>query len=169
MAEYEVILRKDAVNELKRFGITGVQVYLIAFIPLIEVMWADGQIQAGEVAVFEDYIERYVDRFNKEAGCQVLSFPEARAFADRFLEKQPSSELMKTLRDLVKPVCFRTENEKENENLKTSLIYACIDIAASCVTDYPYKFQERFNRAEKECLFSILETLSGPEERVTAL
>ncbi|WP_446011489.1 hypothetical protein [Candidatus Electrothrix sp.] len=50
-----MISRKNAVKALEDFGITGEQVYLIDLIPLIEIMWADGQIQKGEIAVLEDY------------------------------------------------------------------------------------------------------------------
>ena len=169
MTVNNVVSREDAVNELKRFGITGEQVYLIAFIPLIEMIWADGRVQAGEVAVLEDYIERYVEKFNELAGCKVLNFPSARSFVDQFLEQQPSAELIDTLKNLVKYVCFPSENNEEHEQMKNSLVYACIDIAASCVTDYPYKFQERFNAAEKQCLFSIIESLSEPKKRDSIL
>ncbi|MCI5147456.1 MAG: hypothetical protein D3923_18475, partial [Candidatus Electrothrix sp. AR3] len=75
-----VILREDAVKELKEFGITGDQVYMIDLIPLIEIIWADGQIQTGEIAVLENYIEKHVQEVNKLAGCNVLTFQDVRLF-----------------------------------------------------------------------------------------
>ncbi|MCI5148305.1 MAG: hypothetical protein D3916_02730 [Candidatus Electrothrix sp. MAN1_4] len=158
-----MISRTNAVKALEGFGITGEQVYLIDLIPLIEIMWADGQIQKGEIAVLEDYIEKHVNQVNRQAGCHILSFQRAKNFVDQFIEERPSSELMKTLRDFIKPVRMANAAREENEQLRSSLLRVCMDIASSSVTKYPYDFDERFNADEKICFFGILESLSGCE------
>ena len=163
MMEDAAVSRRDALNALKGYGITGEQVYLIDLIPLIEIMWADGEAQKGEVAVLEHYIEQHVAQVNKDAGCCVLSFETAKAFAEQFIKERPSPELMKTLRSFIKPVRLSGTDRKNNERLRSSLLSACMDIASSSVTHYPYNFEERFNPEEKACFFSILESLSEDE------
>ncbi|WP_339138309.1 MAG: hypothetical protein WGN25_08665 [Candidatus Electrothrix sp. GW3-4] len=160
MVEHIVISRKDALKALKGYGITEEQVYLIDLIPLIEMMWADGLTQRGEIAALENYIERHVEHVNRLAGCQVLSFQAARDFAEQFIEERPSADLMSTLRNFVKPVRLSAADKGDNERLRSSLLAACMDIASCSVTDYPYDFEERFNPDEKACFFSILESLS---------
>ena len=163
MTEHAAVSRRDALNALKGYGITGEQVYLIDLIPLIEIMWADGQTQKGEIAVLENYIEQHVHQVNKEAGCCVLSFQTAKAFAEQFIKERPSPDLMETLRSFIKPVRLSGTDRESNEKLRSSLLSACMDIASSSVTHYPYNFEERFNREEKMCFFSILESLSENE------
>ena len=160
MMEQAAVSRRDALNALKGYGITGEQVYLIDLIPLIEIMWADGQAQKGEVAALENYIEQHVERINRDAGCRVLSFQTAKAFAEQFIKERPSPDLMSTLREFVKPVRLSGADSENNEQLRSSLLSACMDIASSSVTHYPYNFEERFNPEEKACFFSILESLS---------
>ena len=120
-----MISRTNAVKALEGFGITGEQVYLIDLIPLIEIMWADGQIQKGEVAVLEDYIEKHVNQVNRQAGCHILSFQMARDFVDRFIDERPSSELMKTLRDFIKPVRMANAAREENEQSTACITTFC--------------------------------------------
>ena len=164
MTEGTTISRKDALNELRKFGITGEQVYLIDLIPLIEIVWADGHAQSGEITILEDFVEKHVDNINKQAGCKVLELDQAKTFVKRFLVKRPSPEVMATLRRFVYPLRLRSADEKENQELKDSLLRACMDIASSSVVEYPYHFQERFCPDEKKCFFSILESLSKSEK-----
>jgi len=169
MREDCAVSRRDALNALKGYGITGEQVYLIDLIPLIEIMWADGEAQKGEVAVLENYIEQHVNQVNRDAGCCVLSFADAKAFAEQFIKERPSPELMETLRQLVKPVRLSGADKKSNERLRSSVLNACLDMASSSVTQYPYSFEERFNPEEKVCFFRILESLSEGGDAYSAM
>ena len=162
------ISRRDALNVLRRFGITGEQIYFVDFFPLIEMIWADGQAQAGEIAVLEDYIEKHVKRINALAGCEVLRFQDAKAFADQFIEKRPDPEIMNTLRNLVKPLRLAAADDEENKQLRDSLLCTCMDIASSSVTEYPYDLHGRFSPEEKKCFFSILESLAEQEQSSAA-
>jgi len=44
--------------------------------------------------------------------------------------------------------------------LKESLLAACLDIASSSVTQYPYGLHDRFTPQEKRCFFEILQSLA---------
>ena len=52
-----------------------------------------------------------------------------------------------------------TKAEAFNAVFRESLLAACLDIASSCVTRYPYDLCERFELAEKRYFFNILESV----------
>lgn len=164
MSENNTISRRAALKELRKFGITGEQVYMIDVIPLIEIMWADGHAQLSEISILEAYLEKHVDCVNKQAGCRVLDIHQAKTFVNRFLVNRPCSELMKTLRDFVKPLRLSSADNKENQVLRNSILSTCMDIASIAVVGYPYHFEERFCPDEKKCFFSICESLAEKED-----
>jgi hypothetical protein len=151
--------RAEAADELEKYGIEGSFLYLVDIIPLIEMIWADGNAQDSEIEIFDHYLEKHVKWVNAHANFQALTFKDAKAFADNFLKKRPSPELLKTLRLLLSRLHNASENEEFKSSLKKSLLAACIDIAASAVTEYPYEFSNRFNPAEKKCFFEIVDSL----------
>ncbi|MCI5165414.1 MAG: hypothetical protein D3903_04830 [Candidatus Electrothrix sp. GM3_4] len=159
MKEGNELSHKDAVERLKRFGITGKKVYLIDLILLIEMMWADGEAQQGELDVLENYLKKHTDRVNKRTGCEVLRLQDARNFVKPYIDKRPSPESIKNLRELVKPISFSCDS-RMTEELKNELLHVIIDMGASSVTEYPYALDERFNAEEKQCLFNIMQALS---------
>ena len=156
--------RQDAVEELQRHGIEGADIYLMDIIPLIEMIWADGQAQPGEVSILENFLEKHIDRLNKMSGYPVLTMKRARSFVERFLTSRPDPKLMNTLRSLVTPVRLSTSDERLRNRVKDSLLAACLDIAATAVTGYPYGIDERFNSQEKRCFFEILDSLEAHGE-----
>ncbi len=154
--------RLEAIEKLKEYGIEGVQIYLIDVIPLIEMIWADGQTQDAEIAILDQFMEAHVERINAMSGCELMTIGYAKQFVERFLKTRPDPALMDTLRMLIAPVRLNSSDEALNGSFRESLLATCLDIASSCVTRYPYDLCERFNLAEKLCFFNILETL---EER----
>ena len=159
--ENEEISREEVLKQLSTFGITGKDLYFIDYIPLIEMIWADGQAQQGELDIFFEYIEKHVAHLNKIAGYPAFRLEEAVQFVSGFLEERPSPDILKTLRNLAActTLCIANKNGSNRVALDKSLLAACIDIAASCVTEYPYGLHDRFNKAEKKCLFEILDAL----------
>lgn len=151
-------LRQEAIQDLQRFGISGPLVYLIDLIPLIEISWADGKVQSGELEVLHGYLETHVKRINETAGCEVLTQAQAQAFIQQFLKKRPAPELLTCLRNLVNPVRMSSSDQESNQALRRSLLSACLDIAASSVCQYPYGLGDRFNANEKRCFFEIVES-----------
>ncbi len=152
--------RQQAIEDLRQYGITDSQVYLIDLIPLIEIIWADGKVQPGELAILDKYLQDHVRRINRLAGYEILTPGQARTFIDRFLNQRPDPALLKNLRSLVNAVRLNTSDSEANAAVRDCLLAACIDIAASSVRQYPYGLGDRFNPAEKFCFFEILESLT---------
>lgn len=159
MQEHSEISRKEAVERLKRFGITGEKIYLVDLILLVEMIWADGQAQQGELEILESFLEKHVNNVNERAGCKVLQLQDARDFIEPYIEQRPDPESIQSLRELVKPILF-TGDSKMNKELKDELLHVIMDIGSSSVTHYPYELGGRFNEEEKECFFNILQALS---------
>ncbi len=152
------IAREDALNELEAFGIFGKDVYFIDMIPLIEMVWADGQVQRGEIIILKDFLPRHVEHLNELVGYEAFRLEDARKFVSRFFKEKPSPELLKTLRDLATMVGVSGSDHDCAEDLKQSLLAACLDIAASSTVKYPYGLHDRFDPAEKSCFFEILDS-----------
>jgi len=160
MTKGQTLLYEEAVEELNRFGISGAQIYLIDLIPLIEMIWADGKAQVTEVSILVDYLKKHVKHINRLAGHRALTLEDAKAFVTIFLKKRPDPELLATLRSFIAPVRLAGSDPEQSENLKKSLLAACLDIGTSSVTAYPFEPNQRFNTAEKRCFFEILESFS---------
>ncbi len=161
MSEKQNMLYDDAIAELEGFGITGAQIYLIDLIPLIEMIWADGKAQDSEVSILANYLKAHVKHINQLAGYEALTPAEAKTFVKRFLKKRPDPQLLTTLRSLIAPVRLAGSDMQVREKLKASMLAACLDIASSSVTEYPFGLNDRFNKDEKRCFFEILKSLSG--------
>lgn len=154
-------LREEIMGQLKSFGITGKDVYFIDYIPLIEMIWADGQPQQGEMDIFYDFLEKHVAHLNKMAGYSAFKLEEAAQFVSGLLKERPSPEMLKTLRKLAVHTGLFKENSEKRAHFEKSLLAICLDIGASCVTKYPYGLHERFNIDEKRCFFEIFDTFEN--------
>ena len=154
-------LREEILGQLKPFGITGRNVYFIDYIPLIEMIWADGQPQQGEVDIFYDFLEKHVAHLNKMAGYEAFKLEDAVQFVGGMLRERPSPEVLKTLRKLAAKAGLFQADSKRRARFEKSLLAICLDIGASCVTNYPYGLHERFNADEKRCFFEILDTFEN--------
>jgi len=154
-----IAARASALEELRRFGIRGANVYLIDLIPLVEMIWADGRAQPAELSHLETFVRQHVARVNAMAHQQILTFPSAYQFLSGYLDERPDPELMKVLRSFVAPVRLASSDGEHNEHTRKCLLSACIDIAASAVVRYPFEAGERFDAEEKRTYFEILESL----------
>jgi hypothetical protein len=145
----DTVRRRQILTDLEHLGISGREANFIELIPLVEMVWADGKRQECELAVLDNYIARLIARLNQLSPPTPFTTEEAETFALRFLRERPSPELLSVLRNLA--VELSTD--------KDALLKACIDIAATCVVEYPYALDERFNPEEKRTFFEILEAV----------
>jgi hypothetical protein len=151
--------RAAALADLRRFGIRGPNVYLIDLIPLIEMIWADGEVQQAELGHLETFVRRHVERINAMANQQLLTYAAAYQFLSGYLEERPDPELMKTLRSFVQPVRLATSDPNYNDDTRRCLLSACVDIAASASIESPLETGESFDADEKRTYFEIIESL----------
>jgi len=154
-------LREEIMEQLKSFGITGKDVYFIDYIPLIEMIWADGEPQQGEMDIFYDFLEKHVAHLNKMAGYNAFQLEDAAQFVSGFLKERPSPEILKSLRKLAAHSGLFQGDAKKRAQFEKSLLAVCLDIGASCVKEYPYGLHERFNYDEKRCFFEIFDTFEN--------
>jgi len=159
--DMRVPARAEAKARLEAFDIRGQELYFIDLIPLIGMVWADGMAQSGELAILDEFIHRYVGQLNRHAGYDAFTVREARRFAHRFLEKRPSRELLVCLRGLALGAGMISGAHDAGAALKTSILSACLDIAASSTTRYPYGLSDRFCPEEKRCYFELLDALGS--------
>lgn len=151
----------EAVKKLARYNIRQEQVYLIDLVLLAEMAWADGKIQSAERELLFSYLNYHVDSINRLAGCKVLDYKEARKFVEILLDERPSVEMLDTVKEVILAVRIKNKEADAAEQIRLDILNACLDIAASSVTKYPYGLTERFTPEEKECYHKIEALLSG--------
>jgi hypothetical protein len=154
----KITTRKQAIEDLSTFGIKEPQSYLVDIIPLVEMIWADGEVQESELAILDEYLHKRVQQINEMAGYGAIDFQGAQAFAHQFIKQRPLPEFLRRLRSLVGPIILSSSDSRYTDILLESLIGACIDIAANAVRKYPYGLHDRFDAEEKRCFFEILKT-----------
>ena len=156
-----VTLREEILDQLKSLGITGKDIYFIDYIPLIEMIWADGEIQDAEMDIFYEFLEKHVAHLNKMAGYNAFKLEDAVQFVSAFFKERPSPEILKSLRKLAAHSGLFQGDAQKRVQFEKSLLAVCLDIGASSVRKYPFGLQERFNNEEKRCFFEIFDTFEN--------
>ncbi|MEE4378930.1 MAG: hypothetical protein V2J55_15665 [Candidatus Competibacteraceae bacterium] len=150
--------RQEVLEELSQHGISGAHVYLIDVFPLLEMMWADGQVQQIEIAILDQFLAKHVDAINERVGYIVIEHKDAHDFIAPLIETQPDTQWLREVRLLIPPLRFNSEKPEENRKAREFILGVCLDIAAGAVKQYPYELTERINADEKRCFFDILDT-----------
>lgn len=151
---------QEAVRKLSRVGIKEHEIYLIDIIILCEMAWADGTVQEGEREILFMYLNHHIDSINRLAGCRVLEHKQAKDLIRSFLDTRPSRELIETIEEVIAPIRINQLTLAEVENACINILNACLDIASSSVTQYPYGPAERFTNEEKEYYHKIATILT---------
>ena len=148
-------MASDIPHLLKQYGLRRSHVYLLELVPIIEVMWADGHNQKGELNALESILKKHLAKLREYAGgVTVVPQDEVDEFMQALVYQRPDPSLLKELRGLL-----QERLESTSINTKKSILENCFDIAAACAADYPYGFDERIEASEKEMLWEIFQTL----------
>jgi hypothetical protein len=161
MSVPDILSRDEIVHILEdEHGLSGGYIYLLELVPLIEMMWADGKNQDGEVRIVYDYALKHLADLSRDAaGEEILTVEEVNEFLDRFVHQRPSPTLLKRLRQLARSVICEEDGKATHKRRAQTILEQCLDIAAAAVTHYPYGSDERFMREEKELLRELMEEL----------
>jgi hypothetical protein len=144
---------------LERHKLNSKTVYLLELIPLIEMIWADGKNQEKEISILQDFTIRHLANLSNAAdGLEVISVEEANSFIDYFMKQRPSDELLADLKGLA----VQKLAAELSSNSRDMIIEYCMDIAAACVTEYPYSSSERVQAQEKAIITDLIQTLGIP-------
>ena len=144
----------DIPSILKQYGLKRSHVYLLEIIPLIEVMWADGKNQQGEIDALIEIVSEHLGKLNAYAGLTVVPKADVDEFMHTFVYQTPDNLLLEELRGLLRERL--TNNSKEKVN---AIIDNCFDIAAACAKQYPYGCDERVEASEKDMIRKIVKSL----------
>lgn len=145
----------DINSFVKRYDLCSEHVYLLELLPLIAVMWADGRNQPAEMAILQHFTVKHLAYLNTLAGGEnVVDVSSANRFIERFTQAPPNSAMLSELGVIVKDHLSKTPTQT-----RTSILDACLDIAAACASSYPYPLGERINREEKASLKALIDAL----------
>lgn len=155
----------EGAKMLGRYGIKQHQIYFIDLILLCEMAWADGKIQKAEHDILFCYLDHHVNSINRLAGTKILEYQDAREFISSFLNNRPDPELLSTIRQVIPAIRIENKEPQVVEQTRRDILNACLDIAASSVTHYPYGMKERFTTEEKEYYHKLTEILCSGRSR----
>lgn len=151
---------QDTFSRLQtEFHLKDSDIYFLDLIPLIEMLWADGMNQEGELKILYKFVIEHIANLDQLSESSVISVADANSFLDRFAHQKPDPRLIDELMTLF--------HGKNNVNRQTILNY-CMDIAAACTTHYPFGLQERVVREEKKLLKKLFREfrISGDQKLV---
>lgn len=143
---------------LERNGLPPSHVYLLNLIPLIDMVWADGKNQRSELFIVDQYLKDHIKRVNASAeGLEVITFTDYQTFKAYFLERRPARVVLDTLHEICEDHVIESGDNAAQE--WEELINSCMDIAAACVTEYPFQLKERVCDEEKKRLKMLIRRL----------
>ena len=146
----------DIKHILERNKLSENSVYLLELIPLIEMIWADGNNQEQEIHLLQQFTTQHIANLSKDAeGIEVVSVDEANEFINHFMDERPDPELINNLKSLA----VERMKGKGRPEVIDSVIDYCMDIAAACVNHYPYQPSERVRAEEKSLLKGLISSL----------
>lgn len=144
--------------------------YLLELIPLIEIIWADHKNQQPELNLLYKYTTQHLANLSEAANGEEVISPEiANDFLDRFAHQKPAAETLKALRQFVTESWHDANDSAKKENSKQSILDYCLDIAACCVSSYPYDHHQRIADAEKAFLKEIMTAFHINPEQTASL
>ncbi|WP_305907988.1 hypothetical protein Q9L42_012875 [Methylomarinum sp. Ch1-1] len=147
----------DRFEQLKvEFNLKDSDFYFLDLIPLIDMIWADGINQEGELKILYQFVIEHIAKLDQLYATPVISVADANSFLDRFAHQKPDRRLLGALTTL-----FLSEDHRHRQ---TILDY-CMDIAAACTTQYPFGMHERVVREEKQLLEKLIRELNIAPER----
>jgi eukaryotic-like serine/threonine-protein kinase len=151
--------RGEACEQLAPLGIQGAELYFLDTIPLLEMIWADGQVQPGELRLLETFVEAHVRNLNELAQREVVTVADGRRFTDRFLHERPDPALLALLRKLFVDVRLRGVPDTVRDVRRQAVLDFCLDLGAACVAEYPHGDHQRFCEREKRLFDDIFRSL----------
>lgn len=153
---------QNTFEQLKNeFDLKDADFYFLDLIPLIEMLWADGMNQEGELKLLYKFVIEHIANLDQLSASAVISVADANDFLDRFAHRKPDPRLIRELKAL-----FLGKN---SSNRQTILKY-CMDIAAACTTHYPFGPQERVMQEEKKLLTKLFEEFGvSPDQEIVLL
>ncbi len=142
------------------YGLKDGDLYFLDLIPLVEMVWADGHNQEAELRILEAFARRHLEELNGLLGYQAVTEQDLERFMERFVRHRPPQALLTELRTIACRRVRRRSSQEMADQAERILEY-CIDIAAACVTRYPYGLRERIMAEERRLLRELLPLLQG--------
>lgn len=158
----------DEFNKIMReFSLEEHDIYLLDLIPLIEMMWADGLNQAAELQLLYKFtIEHVAELSRLSEGEEVVSVKDVNDFLDRFAHQRPDPGLLKALRNIVIELHTQRSDRESTTRRQQTLLNYCLDIAAACVTAYPFPNNERVMACEKKLFMELMSAFKIQPDRM---
>lgn len=149
---------------MAEFNLKPADFYFLDLIPLIEILWADGKNQPGELRILYQCLIEHIAYLDQSSGIHAISVDDANDFLNRFAHSKPSGNLLNQLHSLSNHSC-----QSLPETKRASIFEYCLDIAAACTTRYPYELRHRIVDEEKKLLQKLFIELNIAPDSTAAI
>lgn len=154
------LCREDALALLSVYGIKGKRVYLIDLIPLIEMIWAGGQLQPEKIDFLDHYIKQHLRHINQMAGYLVLSMSDATRFTAPYLTAYPNMAHLKKIRECIEPVRFGETRNDYGDLMMRRILSACLNLLSISMAQFPHELQNENCVKERGLYLDIMESFA---------
>ena len=154
------LCREDALFRLSLYGIEGKRVYLIDLIPLIEMIWAGGQLQPEKIDFLDHYIKQHNRHINQMAGYLVLSMADATQFTAPYLASHPNMANLIKIRECIMPVRLGETGNDYGDMIMRRIMSACLNLLSISLEQFPHDLQNEYCAEERGMYLDILDGFS---------
>ncbi len=141
-------------------GLKETDLYFLDLIPLVEMIWADGNNQEEEIRILAEFAHRHRVELNSILGFDAITESNLEDFLQRFVHRRPPQELLAELRSFACKRLLQRSSKAQGHDKARKIFEYCLDIAAACVVNYPYALRERIMERERELLIQLLPLLT---------
>ena len=146
--------RLEALTQLEARGIRGPMVYLLDALPLVEMAWADGEVQPPERTMILSFVDQHLTQLDAQAQTTVVPRRQALEFVDRYLTERPTAAEFATLRELM--IVMRLTGENTDAQAQRILHWAS-SVAGAAPS--PTKPHQSWDKEELVTLWGLEQSL----------
>ncbi len=132
-------------------------VYLLDALPLVEMAWADGEVQPAERAMIFSFVDQHLAQLEAHAQTTVVPRREALEFINRYLVVRPTSAEFTRLRELLMVVRLTGENAEAKAQRILDWASSVAGAAPS-----PTKPNQSWDKEELVTLWDLEQSLRDP-------
>lgn len=155
------LCREGALERLSLYGIEGKRVYLMDLIPLIEMIWAGGQLQPEKIDFLDHCIKQHLRHINQMAGYLVLSMADATRFTAPYLASHPNMANLKKIRECIMPVRLGEIRNEYGDTIMRRIMSACLNLLSISLEQFPHDLQNKYCAEERGMYLDILDSFSA--------
>jgi hypothetical protein len=151
----------------QQYNLKPIDIYLLDLVPLIELIWADGERQESEIQILMSFVDEMLALFKMQELDDCISRDDIIEFIDRYIHVRPAPGLLAELRTMA----IELANKRSDSSRNLDIISYCMDVAAASINSTALSDEKvsRIAKEEKTLLINIISALNISENQTVNL